>query len=125
MGNGHARAVSFVGCDQHQREGNPPNDIVGDDRRAPGPWEFATRCRFEKADRTEYLAEKSNENDGPVPNRIIAGDPISDAVHTDNHPDALPNLGIKWVLHASPSKELQRRRDYERTPGQIVNSSQP
>jgi hypothetical protein len=84
---------------QDEGEGHPPDQIVGGQRHAEGCWYFPLQHAHHVAEGPENLAEKPHQHDRPVPQRIAGGDEVADPVDTHDHPHALPDEGISWLLH--------------------------
>ena len=83
--------------EQH-REGHPPDQIVGDDGPDELDREFLSdKGGVDESDRAKYFSEEPDEDDGPMREGITGGDEVSDAVHADDHPDALPDRWVGWL----------------------------
>ena len=52
---------------------------------------------------------------------VIAGDPVADAIDTDDHADALPEEGVVRQVHFEKRPEVVGCKDGPSTPGNVVD----
>src|SRR6056297_874612 len=113
---------------QDAGKGNPPNQVVKDVDDSPTPWQVTRLIRrhgplhLQEADRTEQFAQKSNQDDRPMADRISAGRQIAHAVNPYNHPDTLPNAHVGRSANARVIEQVERADDDPSSPRQVVDT---
>lgn len=86
--------MELPGTEENEGKGDPPDQVVGQDRPAGLQGEALAEDGVSETDGTTDFAEETDEDDGPVAERIAGGGSVADAVDADDHADALPDFGI-------------------------------
>jgi hypothetical protein len=107
------------------RERNPPDKIVGYIYPSESPGQFPAACSDIEAYRAEYFAKKANKHDGPVAHWSVGCTNVSDAVHTNNHSEALPYEDRGGSAHSNKRKQLVRRNHNPCTECDVIDAGKP
>ena len=105
-----------------EAEGRQPDQIVGYANGAEAQGQTAAVERLRHTNRPEQLPQKSNHHDGPMAQRIAGGGQVAYAIHTDNHPDALPQFRIVRRGHAGPAENGEWEQDRKRPEQDVIDS---
>lgn len=110
---------------KNHEEWQPPDQIIRDVDDTPGPWQVTLDGGIQETEWAQDLSEQADQDDWPMPYRVIGRNPVTDPVHADNHSNALPDLGISRGCDPRPFEELVRENYRPCSPNQIVDPGGP
>lgn len=109
---------------QNQKERNPPNKIIGKQGINKLKWHESLRIIEKETNRAEYLTQKADRNNRPMPNRVVRCPPIAESVHANHHAHALPDHRMVQRFHTHQFKKMIGKEDSPCAPDDVVNGGE-